>query len=480
MNTRIRRAALAASAVGLLGLAVALGGAASAASAAPDSGGIKGNPQPEIKPFSIASAADGTGSVALEPNGGLVVAYNIGAGNGKTTVCLLNRGGHACTTRVTLSPLSDDDLFGTSEVFVTSANHVVVLQGDCCDESTAGGDLLFTSTNGGRSFGAPVRIGTLGVSEAAVIGGNIVFIAGDNHDGAEVESVPVDASGPPAEIATPIELAAYDVGVGSYRGGALIAADNLGSDYTTRVSYAAAGKNFDATSSYVGVGTFPHEELLAVSGDAVLTQRTTGNEADLLRIFNGKSFGPAHDVPDTAGGGPEWYSLDTDPSGRVHVFNESTHLAPIYNLFEESSATGAAWSAPVNLGDASSYRYFAAALDANGSGLVLATYPAEGFPVLAAQGVSFTLSRSSVVKGHAVIGSGKGSAAAAGRAVQLQQLRSGLWYWVATTHESASGAFSFSIKGSATGTHTYRAVASDRAGYVQYGYSAARSLKVTS
>ena len=178
---------------------------------------------------------------------------------------------------------------------------------------------------------------------------------------------------------------------------------------------------------------------------------------------------------------PAWVRANpSDPSGRVHVFNESTHLAPIYNLFEESSATGAAWSAPVNLGNASSYRYFAAALDANGSGLVLATYPAEGFPVLAAQGVSFTLSRSSVVKGHAVIGSGKGSAAAAGRAVQLQQLRSGLWYWVATTHESASGAFSFSIKGSATGTHTYRAVASDRAGYVQYGYSAARSLKVTS
>jgi DNA-binding LacI/PurR family transcriptional regulator len=475
MTRRTGRATLVTITTGLLCLFAALGGAASAASA---SGGIKGSPQPELKQFGIDKGANGPGSVALEPNGSLVVAYNIGAGNGKTAVCLLNRGGHACSTRVVLTPLSGDDLFGTSEVFVTSANHVVVLQGDCCDNSAAGGDLLFTSTNGGRNFGAPVRIGSLGVSEAALIGGNIVFMAGDNHDGAEVESVPVNASGPPAEIATPIAPVAYNVGVGSYRRGALIAADNLGSDYTTRVTYAAAGKNFDATSSYLGVGTFPHEELLVMSGDALLTHQTTGNEADLLRIFNGKSFGPAHVVPHTAGGGPGWSTMDTDPSGRVHVFDESTHLSPLYDLFEESTSTGASWSAPANLGNAIDYVYFAAALDANGSGLVLGTYPAEGFPVLAPQGVSFTLSRSSVVQGHAVIGSGKGSAAAAGRPVQLQQLRSGLWYWVATTHENASGSFSFSIKGTRTGNYTYRVMATDRAGYVQYGYSAWRSLKV--
>jgi hypothetical protein len=337
-------------------------------------------------------------------------------------------------------------------VFVPSANHVVVLQGDCCYDPAAGGDLLFTSTDGGRIFGAPVRIGTLSVNEAALVGDNIVFTEGDNGGGAQVESVPVDASGPPAEIATAITQAAYDVGVGSYRGGALIAADDLTTDYTTRVAYAAAGKDFDASSSYVGVGTFPHEQLIGISGDALLTEKTTGNNALELRLFNGKAFGPAHAVPDTAGGGPEWFAIDTDPSGRVHVFNESTHLSPIYDLFEESTVTGASWIAPVNLGNAIDNNGFAVALDHNGSGLVLGTSPAIGYPVLASQGVTFTLSKSSIVRGHAVIGSGKGSPAAKGRAVQLQQLRAGLWYTIATTHESASGSFQFSIKGASAGT----------------------------
>jgi hypothetical protein len=477
MKTRTRRTTLALIAAGGLCLVTALGGAASAAARA---GGVKGDPQPELKPFGISKAANGTGSVALEPNGSIVVAYNIGSGNGKTAVCLLSRGGHKCSSGPALTPPTNDDLFGTSEVFVTSANHVVVLQGDCCDDSAAGGDVLFTSTNGGKTFGAPVRIGSLGVSAAALIGKNIVFMAGDNHDGTQVESVPFNAGGPPAAIATPITQVAYDVGVGSYKSGALIAADNLGTDYTTRVAYAAAGKNFDATASYAGVGTFPHEQLMGMSGDALLTEKTTGNEAVELRIFNGKSFGAAHAVPHTAGGGPEWYSLVTDPSGRVHVFNESTHLAPIYNLFEESTSTGASWSAPVDLGNAIDYKYFAAALDRNGSGLVLGTNPAEGFPVLATQGVSFTLSKSSVKKGKAVIGSGKAGPVAKGRLIQLQQLRSGRWYAVASAHESASGSFSFSIKDTSAGTYTYRAVASDWAGYVQFGYSAARSLKVTS
>jgi hypothetical protein len=61
----------------------------------------------------------------------------------------------------------------------------------------------------------------------------------------------------------------------------------------------------------------------------------------------------------------------------------------------------------------------------------------------------------------------------------LQVERSGRWYAVATTHENASGAFSFTIRGTAAGTRDYRAVVSDLAGYLQFGYSAARALKVS-
>ena len=122
----------------------------------------------------------------------MVVAYAIGNGDGKTVVCVLDRGASECSSSVTLSPLDGDDLEGTPAVFAPSPNHVVVLMGTCCDENPNGGDLVFTSTNGGKTFGAPVRVGeTVGVNAQALIGGQIVFASG-GHDGALVESVPVD------------------------------------------------------------------------------------------------------------------------------------------------------------------------------------------------------------------------------------------------------------------------------------------------
>ena len=99
--------------------------------------------------------------------------------------------------------------------------------------------------------------------------------------------------------------------------------------------------------------------------------------------------------------------------------------------------------------------------------------------MLGTQRVTFSLKSSTIKKGKSTIGSGKGSPAGKGRKVELQVERSGRWYTVKTTHESSSGAFSFTIKGSAAGKFSYRAVTNDLAGYLLYGYSSARSLKVT-
>ena len=230
--SRVRWRVLAAVTAGLMCVSAALSGAADAASAVPANGGIsgvKGDPQPEIKPFKIAGVGYGGANAAVESNGAMVVAYAIANGDGKTVVCVLDRGASKCSSSVTLSPLDGDDLEGTPAVFAPSPNHVVVLMGTCCDGNPNGGDLVFTSTNGGRTFGAPVRVGeTVGVDAQALIGGQIVFASG-GHDGAQVESVPVDASGPPAETATPIAAVSYDIGVGAYKGGALVASQYDGS-----------------------------------------------------------------------------------------------------------------------------------------------------------------------------------------------------------------------------------------------------------
>jgi len=483
--SRVRWRVLAAVTAGLMCASAALAGAAVASSDAPANGGIsgvKGDPQPEIRPFTIASTGYGGGNAAVESNGALVVAYAIANGDGKTVVCVLDRGASKCSSTVTLSPLDGDDLESTPAVFAPSPNHVVVLMGTCCDANPNGGDLVFTSTNGGKSFGAPVRVGeTVGVDAQALIGSQIVFASG-GHDGAQVESVPVAPSGPPAEIATPITAVSYNIGVGAYKGGALVASQYDGSakDYTY-VEYAPAGKNFNASGSYHSVGAFPSETLVGISGDALLTEAASG--ALRVRLFNGTAFGPAHTVPALGTlGGPAWWALDQDPRGQVHVFSDRAFAPVSYDLYMQSSWSGASWSSPANLGNAITSDYFGVALDSIGSGVVVGSTDHEPvwiYPVLAPQGVSFGLAKSTVGQGRTTVGSGKGTPIAKGRTVWLQVERSGKWYSVATTHESGTGSFSFTIKGGAAGTDDYRAVVSDFAGYLQYGYSAGRALKVS-
>ena len=485
--SRVRWRVLAAVTAGLMVASAALSGAADASSAAPASGGIsgvKGNPQPELKPFKIAGVGSGGANAAIESNGAMVVAYAVGTANadGKTVVCVLDRGASKCSSSVSLIPPGGATLEDTPVVFAPSPNHVVVVTGTCCVENPNDADLVYTSTNGGRTFGAPVGVGeTVAVTAAALIGGQIVFASG-GHDGAQVESIPVSPSGPPAATATPIAAVSYNIGVGAYKGGALVASQFDGSSIdSTYVDYAQSGKNFNANGSYHRVGNFPNEDLIGISGDALLTEAASG--ALKVRLFNGASFGAAHVVPALGHlGGPAWWAVDQDPRGQVDVFSDRAFAPVSYDLYLQTTSTGASWTSPLNLGNAITSDYFGSALDSIGSGLAVGTTdhePVWAYPVLAPQGVSFALAKSTIGKGKSTVGSGKGSPVAKGRTVWLQQERSGKWWTVASTHESSTGAFSFTIGGSAAGTVDYRAVVSDFAGYLQYGYSAGRALKVS-
>jgi hypothetical protein len=473
---RGRRSSLALGAASVICLVTAFAGTAMASPA----GGVKGDPQPEMTPFKLGNLHSEGGNIAMEPNGSLVAAYDIGVGSGRLQICVLDRGGRGCARKVVLSPLSNDDTFGTPQVFIPSANHVVVLQGACCDRSSDGGDVLYSSTDGGRTFGPPVRVGSLGVGAAALVGSQLVFTSGDDHDGTEVESISVNSP-----VSTPSTVVrskvAYDASVGSYRGGVLLGADFLGSaSYKTYVEYAKSGGNFNAAGSYRSVGAFAKEQLIGLSGNALLTLQDDGHSAVKLRLFNGTGFSAAHSVPGTAGGGPESFSVEQDPSGAVHVFSVRGLASPSYDLIERSTSNGGkTWSGRVDLGNAIDDNGFSAALDSHGAGLVLGAGEALAYPVLARQGVSFSLKSASIGKGRSTTGSGKGSPASTGRAVTLQVERSGKWFNVATTHEHSGGTFSFTIKGSSAGTFRYRAVAADLAGYLMYGYSNAKSLTVT-
>jgi hypothetical protein len=459
-------------------LVTGLSGAAFAGPAA----GVKGDPQPEARSFVIShSNSSAYATIAFEPNGSLVAAYNIPGGKtGKISVCELNRGRRACSHKVSLgTPNSGLGFGGDPQLLVTSANHVAVLEDTCCDNNTHGDTLLYRSTNGGKSFGSPVRIGSVVTGGAVLIGNEIVFIGSDFPDGIQVESIPVSAAGGPASVAS-LSPVRGDVGIGTYHGGVLAGWDFDGKVESTHVDYAPANSDFNSSGSYRKVLTIYGQQLVGMSGNALLTVQAGGKDTYELRLFNGKSFGPEHAVPHSAGGGPEWFGMQQDSGGVTHVFSEQGSRGP-YDLYVLSTKSGTHWSS-YNAGDATNSYFFAAGLDSHGHGIVLG--PGGGlvtaYPILESQSVSFKLKSSSIRKGKSTTGSGKASPAATGRVVTLQvQGNSGKWFVVATTHEKSGGSFSFTIKGTSVGRFSYRAVASDLAGYLEYGYSNAKSLRVT-
>jgi hypothetical protein len=466
---RTRRTVAAIAGTSIVCLITAMSGVASA-----HAKGIKGDPQPELKPFKLAGSGAEGGTVAIESNGDLVAAYVTSSAGTSVTVCVIARAGHSCTYTHKFTPMNGDVVMGIPQVFAPSPDHIALVMG----AGDVHGDLLFTSSDGGKTFGAGVLVGDeIAPTSAELVDNQIVGTDTDDPHGVGVTAISLFAPAPPSSFAVP-SLTRGSVAIGSYKGGVLVAGDNASSG-PTKVEYAPVANDaaFNTTGSYKSVGTFTGERVGGMSGNALLTVQTGGKEHFLLRFFNGTSFGSAHVVPGGGDSGPQWWYLDQDPGGVTHMFRSDAGTSPIYELNEYSTTSGTHWSGPHHLGGAIS-NFFAAGLDKTGSGLVLGIGPAKGYPILAPQTASFSLSKSSVKKGHKVTGKGKVSPKAKGRKVELQIEKKGRWYDVTSTHESASGAFSFTIKGSSVGAAKYRAVASDHAGFVEFAYSSARSLTV--
>jgi hypothetical protein len=327
-------------------------------------------------PFKIGPSTS-AGTVAVEPDGTFVLVWD---DNQAIVVCTITPGERKCATKTDLHSLDGDGLYDTPQVFVSSANHVAVLQNTCCDSSPNGGDLLFSSTDGGKEFSAPVRVGSLDVDAAALVSGSqIAFTAADTSTW-QVESIPLSTAGPPPATASLPGKGVYEVSDSDYKGGALVGSDYLGSRYTTYVDFASSGANFNSGSSYHRVGKFPGEQLIGTSGSALLTVQTAKKQSVLLRLFNGRGFGPAHVVPHSSGGGPEVFTVCQAPDGHVYVFFGRAAYRT-YDLIEESTSNGSKWSKAVGLGNAVDSDLLTGVVRNSGHGLILGTNPAIGYPV---------------------------------------------------------------------------------------------------
>jgi hypothetical protein len=373
---RIRRIALASSVIGLLSLPGVQMSAASAATtrATPARAAALAG---KTGPFKIGPATS-PGSIAMTPNGTLEIVYD---NHNTIVVCSMGLGKRSCGHTTYLHALKKaDDPFGVPQVFVPSSNHVVVLQATCCDGET-NDDLLFTSANGGKTFAAAIRVASLGVSAAALAGSHIVFTPGDTGS-LQVQSIPDTGSSVAAAPATLRAKDAFDVAAATYKGGVLVATDFIGSTQTTTyVYYGAKGKDFGSASSYKLVGTFDNEGLLAMSGSALLTTQTKHGSSARLRTFNGHSYGTAHSVPHTSGGGPQTFTVCQAPNGHDYVFLDRAGY-DLYDLVEQSTSTGGSkWSKPIKLGNAINSNILTGAVNNTGKGLVLGSTPSWAYPV---------------------------------------------------------------------------------------------------
>lgn len=444
--------------------------------------GVKGSPQPELKPFVIGHS-DGPSYTTTDGfNSTMIVVYEVATPNtdGAIDVCVLKRGATSCESTSTLTPESGASVMDNPSVTVEPGNHVYVAMDDCCTAP----DLLFESTDGGDTFGGPVQLGpsnapNINVSESFGVTGfgvHMIWAEGDAGASFPVEFAPLPDPLVPAtdQVVTAMtDPAEFNTaGLGSYNGGVIAA----GSDFNnvTMASFAPAG-----SMAFNTVGSFAGEDLIAASGPALVTQQANGGESLVLRLFNGTSFGPPSVVPVSGGGGPNWNAAEW-AGGRTYIFTERNQDS--YDLEMQSTTSGSSWTPRTDLGNATSSNAFSVALDDTGSGLVVGTGssgPVTAYPVLAPQAVSFTLSNHRARAGASVEATGASGSPAAGGTVQLERLEHGLWYVVSTTHEVSGGRFHFRISESAAGPYTFRAVVADVPGYVQYGYSSSSTLTVS-
>jgi hypothetical protein len=465
--TRLRLVA-AATLLSALGLMVAQG--AVAASAAP-AGGTVGDPQPELTPFKVAGSG-GQASGLVLPDGNLVVAF-LGNNGKSVTVCVLHPGARTCASTAKLSPESGDSFSPTPQVLSTGGNEVSVAVYDCCNSGDDNA-FVYNSSDGGKTFSKYVKAGAMISSIGAGTEANGQLVVADNESGGfQVQAFPPKPASPVATLATPNKQIVGDSSLTTYHGGVLVASDNLDNTY---VEYAKSGSNYNASSSYKKVGEFGNEYTTTVSGDALLTDpggSLTGGER--LRFFNGSSFGSASKVPDAKPADDGYFTMQ-EVGGTVHVFFIARDEG--YDLYGETTKNGSHWSALQQYASAIVSAQLVSVLGPTGAGIVL---EADGSPLLAQpilnpQFVSIKLKQSKVRPGRSTTLTGAVRPELKGQLVTLERKSGKDWFNVTTTHESASGTFSFTVPGKA---ETYRAVVAYQPGYYLYGYSNSVSLAVS-
>ncbi|HEY8081148.1 MAG TPA: hypothetical protein VIE15_03580, partial [Acidimicrobiales bacterium] len=329
-----RRAALVSS-VTVVALVAAMAGIASAG------GGVVGDPQPELAQFSVSAASSGGGNGSVLPDGTIVLAWP--SSSTSLRVCTLHPGSRSCVTQATLAQDAGSPLYGPPLVISTGSTDVSVIATDINDVIT------YNSTDDGHTFGAPRHVGSIANATVGVDAGGQVVAAGiDPHLGFVIQDIaPTGAKNSNEAILTAGSGCNYNASISTYAGGVLVACNDLTNTY---VWYASSGHDFNMTSSYKLVNTFHGQDVVDLSGGAMLTipssSITSGGD---IAFFNGTALGPGHRVPDSKAGDDGYWAMQ-EVGLTAHVFFEGRRDS--YDLIHEATSDGVHWSGQTLYGSA--------------------------------------------------------------------------------------------------------------------------------
>jgi hypothetical protein len=431
-------------------------------------GGTVGDPQPELAKFAVGGTGESGSGVVLS-NGDAVLA-SISKSGAAINVCIVDPGARKCDATLSLNADSGDDFFGSPEVLSTGGANVSVVAYDCCNIGVNGA-VTFNSTDGGNTFGPETIAGSIDSVGAGTVADGQFVVANYLTGGFNVQAFPPDPASPEGSLATPFAGEVGTSALATYGGGVLVASDDL---TNTHVEYAASGSDFNSSGSYKHIATISNQDTAAASGSAVLTvPGGTLTGANEIRFFNGTSLGKGYKAPVPKASDDGYWAMQ-EVRGTAFVFFLNRRAS--YDVYEETTRNGASWSALQRYGTAITSAQLVPVLGSTGSGLLFEANSPKlmAQPILNTQRVHIALQHSHVSAGHSTKLTGSVSPVLNHQLVTLEKEVKGRWYVVTTTHESASGKFSFTVPGV---TRTYRAVVSYKPGYYQYGYSNSVTLK---
>ena len=324
-------------------LAACGGGSSNATSpdgaAALDDGGSNADGVSLPRPIAVGSGYNA--GVAVDPAGTAYIAW-VGPERDVTSLqfCRLPRGGTACDAKLVIATE------GTS-----LSRPFVVVEGMTVQVLSyryglTGGDFasvfLFTSNDGGRSFDAGRRVGTVPFTAAALGPGRTVSLTTHAYqNGTVYQAVPLDPGAPAAAAEAMLSATHPYSGAVGLEGTTPVVAFATGSGDAQVRSYLGTGDRNSAASWSPARDIGKGDRMHLAGGSRGLFLLAQGSAGLEVRRYGGEVFGAAVPIPNGTGELAHAH-LVQDATGRLHVLWPRIEASGVY-LNHAVSDNGTVW-----------------------------------------------------------------------------------------------------------------------------------------